>query len=269
MLIGRRRRFGARLRQGVLVLETPTLTTYIPVAAIERVETVEGNRLVIVPTVPEGGRPSSWMVNGRSGPAVDAFARVLRQALPVRDAGEPRADGALLVTEAPVVKPPRHRSLTASRAAVSLYLLAAAAMLIAGVLGPGEWLAALMCWLLGSLSVPLRHGVRAGREMVRETWRLRTRGILVEGRRAAGGYEFTDVRGETQRLSDTAESAELVEILYDPESPESAQVGRHTGGVLAFAVLVFLLSLVMTAALAGLGLAGPLAAFHLSVHGPA
>lgn len=252
----------------MLVLESPALETSIPVAAIERVETVEGNRLVVVLTAPQGDRPSSWTVDGRSGPAVDAFAHVLRQALPVRDASEPRADGALTVTEVPVVKPPLDRRRAASRVAVSLYLLAAAAMLIGGVLGGYDWFVALMCWLMGSIAVPLRHAVRGGREMVRETWRLRTCGILVEGRRAAaGGYKFTDVRGKSHRLRDTAESAERVEILYDPDSPASAQVGRHTGGTLAFAVVVLLLSLAMTTALAALGLAGLLAAVHLSVLG--
>ncbi|MEU9748563.1 hypothetical protein [Streptomyces niveus] len=62
---------------------------------------------------------------------------------------------------------------------MSLYLLAAAAMLVGGLLGAYEWYAALACWLIGSLAIPVRHGVSAGWDMAREGWRLRTSGVLV------------------------------------------------------------------------------------------
>ncbi|MFD4796782.1 hypothetical protein [Streptomyces anulatus] len=148
------------------------------------------------------------------------------------------------------------------RLSVSLCLLAAAAMLLAALLGAHEWYLALGCWLLGFVAVPVRHGVRAGREMIQEVWRLRTRGVLVEGRRQPlGAYEYTDLDGRTHRLVDSYASGQRVEVLYDPAAAgQTAQVGRRTAGTLAFAVLLFLLSLAMTTALAVVGLAGPLTA---------
>lgn len=80
----------------------------------------------------------------------------------------------------------------------------------------------------------------------------------------SGTYEFTDVDGRTRQLTDQYESAEQVQILYDPAAAgQVAQVGRRTAGTLAFAVLVCLLSLAMTVALAALGVAGPLAALDV------
>lgn len=154
------------------------------------------------------------------------------------------------------------RRRTAVRLSVSLCLLAAAAMLVVALLGAHDWYLALACWLLGFAAVPLRHGVSAGREMTREAWRLRTRGVLVEGRRLPSGtYEYTDLDGRTHRLMDSYESARRVEVLYDPAAAgENAQAGRRTADTLAFGVLVCLLSLAMTAALAVIGLVGPLAA---------
>ncbi|MEU9931002.1 hypothetical protein OH828_24575 [Streptomyces anulatus] len=154
------------------------------------------------------------------------------------------------------------RRRTAARLTVSLFLLAAAAMLLAALLGAYEWYLALACWLLGFVAVPVRHGVTAGREMIREVWRLRTHGVLVEGRRQPlGAYEYTDLDGRTHRLVAGYESAQRVEVLHDPAAAgQTAQVGRRTAGTLAFAVLLLLLSLAMTAALAVIGLAGPLTA---------
>ncbi|MFJ9109113.1 hypothetical protein [Streptomyces sp. NPDC102283] len=154
------------------------------------------------------------------------------------------------------------RRRNAVRLSVSLCLLAAAAMLLAALLGAYEWYLALACWSLGLVAVPVRHGVTASREMIQEAWRLRTRGVLAEGRRQPfGAYEYADLDGRTHRLVDSYESAQRVEVLYDPAAPgQTAQVGRRTAGTLAFAVLLFLLSLAMTTALAVIGLAGPLAA---------
>ncbi|MEV6756886.1 hypothetical protein [Streptomyces sp. NPDC051214] len=235
----------------------------IPVAAIERVEVKgpKGRRLVVVLTAPEAGDRESLTVYSRSAPGVLALAHTLRQSLPIRDETQPRADGALLVTRVPVAKPATDWRRVALRCSVSLYLLAAAAMLIRGVSGAAEWYVALACWLIGIVAVPLRHGVRAGWEMARETWRLRTCGVLVEGRKLySGTYEFTDIEGRARQLTDAYESAEQVQILYDPTAAEQvAQVGPRTAGTLAFAALVCLLSLAATVTLAAIGVAGPLA----------
>ncbi|MFF8811530.1 hypothetical protein [Streptomyces pactum] len=263
ILPGRRRGFEARLEQGTLVLKTPAFRRRIPIACIERMESAGsgGRSFTVVLTAPRTIRPTSWTVHGRSAPAVRAFTEALRRKLPVRDSTEPRADGSLLVTETPVAKPPADRRRTAARVAVTLYLLAAAAMLSAGVLGAYEWYVALMCWLFGSLAIPLRHFVYGGWHFVRETWRLRTHGVLVEGRRLyADAYEFTDLEGRVHQLTGTSEYTAQVEILHDPEGRAEAQVGRGTTGTLVFAVLVLLVSLVTATALAVLALAGPLGA---------
>ncbi|MFF2942713.1 DUF3592 domain-containing protein [Streptomyces niveus] len=201
----------------------------------------------------------------RSAPAVRAFADALRLLLPVRDAGEVRTDGALVMTRVPVEKPAMGWRRAALRLLVSLYLLAAAAMAMTGLLGAYEWYAALACWLIGSLTIPVRHGVSAGCDMTREAWRLRTSGVLVEGRKSYHGtYEFTDLDGRIRSLRDSYESAERVRILYDPADPQqAAQVGQRTAGTLAFGGLVCLLSLAMVIALTAIGLAGPLAALHV------
>ncbi|MFC8172368.1 hypothetical protein [Streptomyces sp. NPDC057325] len=272
ILPGRRRGFEARLEHDMLILETPASSRRIPLAAIERTETPKsgGRSFAVVLTAPRTDRPVSWTVSGRRASAVRAFADALQQELPVRDASGPRADGALLVSETPVAKPPVDRRRIASRTAVSFSLLAAAAMLTAGILGAYEWYSALACWLIGSLAVPLRHFVCGSWEITRETWRLRTRGVLVEGRQLyAGAYEFTDLEGGSRELTGTSAYAERVEILYDPGSRTVAQVGRGTTGTLVFAVFFFIVCLSMATALAGLALAGPLIASYrasLSLH---
>ncbi|WP_329142875.1 hypothetical protein OG275_00550 [Streptomyces niveus] len=267
ILPGRRRGVATRLEQGVLTMESRAFERRIPVAAIERVEITgaKGRSLVLVLTAPEKAHAESWKVDSRSAPAVRAFADALRLLLPVRDAGEVRTDGALLVTRVPVEKPTIGWRRAALRLLVSLYLLAAAAMLVGGLLGAYEWYAALACWLIGSLAIPIRHGVSAGWDMAREAWRLRTSGVLVEGRKSYyGSYEFTDLDGRIRSLRDSYESEERVRVLYDPADPQqTAQVGHRTAGTLAFGGLVCLLSLAMVIALAAIGLAGPLAALRV------
>ncbi|OKI70232.1 hypothetical protein AMK14_13625 [Streptomyces sp. TSRI0445] len=150
------------------------------------------------------------------------------------------------------------------RLSVGFYLLAAALMLTTALFGAREWYGAPGCWLAGSIAVPVGH-VRAGGEMGREAWRLRTRGVLVEGRRVyARTYEFTDVEGRTRRLTDDYASGERVEILHGPApGRDTAQIGRRATGTLVFAGCVCLLSLVVAAALVAIGLAGPLAALDV------
>ncbi|MEV8406036.1 hypothetical protein AB0R12_09525 [Streptomyces niveus] len=267
ILPGQRRGVATRLEQGVLIMESRAFERRIPVAAIERVEIrgAKGRSLVLVLTAPDKAHGESWTVDSSSAPAVRAFADALRLLVPVRDAGEVRADGALLVTRVPVEKPAIGWQRAALRLSVSLYLLAAAAMLVVGLLGAYEWYAALACWLIGSLAIPIRHGVSAGWDMTREAWRLRTSGVLVEGRKSYyGTYEFTDLDGRIRSLRDSYESAERVRVLYDPADPQqTAQVGQRTVGTLAFGGLVCLLSLAMVIALTAIGLAGPLAALHV------
>ncbi|MEV5676336.1 hypothetical protein [Streptomyces sp. NPDC052179] len=142
------------------------------------------------------------------------------------------AEAGVAASPAPPKESSRGRSRTVLRLSVGFYLLAAALMLTTGLLGAREWYVALGCWLVGSIAVPVGHGVRAGGEMGREAWRLRTCGVLVEGRRVyARTYEFTDVEGRTRRLTDDYTSGERVEILHDPAPDwDTTQIGRRTTG---------------------------------------
>ncbi|MDQ0600358.1 hypothetical protein QF037_004703 [Streptomyces canus] len=99
-----RRRSVARLRAGVVLLETGGVRHRIPVAAIARVDaTGPGGRVltVVVATTPTDSVTHS--VTSRSAPAVRAFAEAVRRALPVRDADEPRPE----VSAEPVEGPAR------------------------------------------------------------------------------------------------------------------------------------------------------------------
>ncbi|MFJ9704358.1 hypothetical protein [Streptomyces sp. NPDC101234] len=99
-----RRRSAARLRSGVLLREQGGVRRRIPVAAIERVEVRgrTGRELAVFLTSndPRPAAPGRSLVS-RSAPAVREFAEAPRRALPVRDAAEPRPDGASLVSVEP------------------------------------------------------------------------------------------------------------------------------------------------------------------------
>ncbi|MFE2061430.1 hypothetical protein ACFXDH_03365 [Streptomyces sp. NPDC059467] len=112
LILHGRRRTSIRLRDGAVSLAADGVRRRIPVAAIERIHVhgPKGRRLTVVLT---GDEPVVYDLRCRSGPAVHEFAKVVRRALPVRDADEPRQDGAGPVTEEPPerVAPNRLRQL--------------------------------------------------------------------------------------------------------------------------------------------------------------
>lgn len=80
-------------------------------------------------------------------------------------------------------------------------------MLIADVFGAYEWHGAPARWLAGlhrSTTPPRRAGALGD---AREVRRLRTRGLLTEGRRL-----YVDVEGRVHRLAGTSEFAERMVI---------------------------------------------------------
>ncbi|MFV5998262.1 hypothetical protein ACNPQM_39325 [Streptomyces sp. NPDC056231] len=265
-----RARSAARLEAGVLVLELEGVRRRIPVAAIERVETVgsRGRRLVVVLTGGETAGPTTWTLTCRSAHAVHAFAEGLRRALPVRDDTEPQTDGAQLVSEERMPRPDLDWRRLAPRIAGALYGLVLACMAIAAAFGSDRMFLGALCWLFGSLAVPVRHGVRAGWELWREAWGLRCRGILVEGTLVGRysvpsgessilqfEYEFTDAQGAVRRHKGADGGPDRVEILYDPLADDASTVGRGTIAMLVFGAFVLLVCLALFTAAVVSGLA--------------
>ncbi|MFC8277968.1 hypothetical protein ACFUJR_36660 [Streptomyces sp. NPDC057271] len=241
-----RRRASARLRDGVVLLEADGVRRRIPAAAIERVDVhgPKGRRLTVVLT---GDAPVAYHLRCRSVPAVQEFAHAVRRALPVRDADEPRPDGAGLVTEEPLERAAPNRvrllgwSLGGGYALVLVLLLVKGAGVVPGVL----WAVAPGPIAAGGL------GVYGGWQLFREAWVLRTRGITVEGRLQRSHwyngveqytYAYVDSHGVRRERTGSDGGAERAEITYDPADPETTKVGRRTTGQLVFgAVLILLL----------------------------
>ncbi|MFF4548290.1 hypothetical protein ACFY1J_29345 [Streptomyces sp. NPDC001406] len=240
----------------------------IPVAAIERVDVSgrAGRELIVVLTSALPG-PATHCLVSRSAPAVHEFAEALRRALPVRDADEPRRDGAARVTVEPVERPgPEPRNVALGVLGV-LYVLVAAALVARGA---GE--RATVSWAVGVPSVlaPGVAAVVAGLRTLRDTVVLRARGIAVEGRLEFSYdvgtgedaathhvYPYVDARGERRERSGPEGGPSEVEIVYDPEDPDgTTTVGRATVGHLIGALsLALVLGLPMT--LLGPSLVGP------------
>ncbi|MFF7334450.1 hypothetical protein [Streptomyces sp. NPDC008150] len=179
---------------------------------------------------------------------MDEFAQAVRRALPVRDADEPRLDGAGLVTEAPLerARPNRVRQLWWGLGGAYALVFVLLVVTRAGVVPVLLWAAAPEA-IGGGV-----FGVHIGWKMVREAWAMRTRGITVEGRLQQSHwhngdkrytYAYIDNQGEPRELTSPDGGAERAEITYNPADPENAQVGRGTTGWLVFgAALLLLLS---------------------------
>ncbi|MEU2774812.1 hypothetical protein ABZ646_18180 [Streptomyces sp. NPDC007162] len=103
-----RRRSAARLRDGVLLPEQGGVRRRTPVAAIDSVD-VRGRRgrepaVVLTSRAPRPDPPRYALVS-RSAPAMREFTEAPHRALPVRDAAEPRPDGASPVSAEPMEHP--------------------------------------------------------------------------------------------------------------------------------------------------------------------
>jgi len=215
------------------------------VAAIERIDVhgLKGRRLTVVLT---GDEPATYRLSCRSGPAVHEFAQAVRRALPVRDADEPRPDGAGLVAEEPMepVAPNRRRQLWWGLGAAYVLVFV---LLVATGAGAGP----VLLWVAAPEAIGGGgFGAHVGWKMVREAWGMRTRGITVEGRLQESGryndvehhtYAYVDDKGERRELTTSEDSGERAEITYDPAAPESAQFGRGTTGWLVFGAVLILL----------------------------
>lgn len=256
-----RRRASARLRDGAVLMEAYGVQRRIPVTAIERVD-VGGAKERQLTVVLTGDEPTAYHLRCRSASAVHEFAQAARRALPIRDADEPRPNGAELVTEKPLGRaaPNRVRLLRwglGGGYVLVLALLLAKGLLTSGAIGavPG------ILWVVAPLLIAGGvGGVQAGWQVFREPWILRVRGITVEGELHGthwheGGkqyyYAYVDSHGVRRDCKSPDGGAERVEITYDPANPDTAIVGHRTTGWLAFgAVIIVLMGSVLLAGVA-------------------
>ncbi|MEU6573248.1 hypothetical protein [Streptomyces sp. NPDC046805] len=262
----------ARLRSGELLLDAAGVRRRIPVAAIERAEAggAKGRELTVVLTA-VGSDPVTYTLVSRSAPAVREFAEAVRRALPVRDAGEARRDGAGLVSEEPLERPtpkPDRKGRLRRTAWIGCLLMACVLLVGVGVNPLLYWLFSLPVGFAGFLAA------RGGWEFLRDTWVLRTRGITVEGRLTSSFpstgqngtvmqhvYTYVDARGETRERTGSEGGAERVEIVYDPEGPDEVnKVGRGTTVQLIGSLVFFLLGVAVlgVAAVVAWGAVAPL-----------
>ncbi|WP_137994074.1 hypothetical protein [Streptomyces vilmorinianum] len=248
----------ARLRSGELLLESGREVRRVPVAAIDRVEVRGrgGRRLAVVLTGPENGVPETYLLTSRSRIAVERFATVLSEALPVRDAAEPQVPGPRRVT----VERRERRTRPGWRRILAVEpgtaVAAAFCLVMVALLVTGSWAGAL-CWLF----VPLLGGAGVsltslGWKTARDGWVLVTRGITVDGRRKNSGsidhgdtdalyvYLFTDTDGAPRAYRGSNGGRDEEEITYDPRDPGVSQLRRRTVAQLV-AGLALLLVLVL------------------------
>lgn len=198
VLYGRRRSV-ARLRAGVLLLETGGARHRIPVAAIGRVEVSGAKGRVL--TVVLAADLVTYSLTSRSAPAV-----------------RPGIDPGYVILGALVLA----------------YVLVAVVLVVRGA---GE--DAVVCWLVGPMLVGVGGAALAGGvRTVRGAVVLRRRGITVEGRRKRSyevgtgedavmhhTYEYVDALGSTRTRSGREGGSDEVDILYDPEDLGVGAVG--------------------------------------------
>jgi hypothetical protein len=169
---------------------------------------------------------------------VREFAAAVSRALPVRDAGEPRVDGAGLVSEEMVRRWSPSPGQWGAAGLPAVYLPVPLVLWFADRVTP------LVLWLLGPVMAVIgAWAVRDGWEMKGKAAALRSRGITVEGRLESSYeersgdetvtkyvYPFADTRGGIhERRGAQGRGAERVEIVYDPENPQNNKVGRRPG----------------------------------------
>ncbi|MFF1510358.1 hypothetical protein [Streptomyces sp. NPDC058326] len=265
-------RFGrrARLRNGELLLDSRRELRRIPVAAIERVEARGrgGRRLAVVLTGAGAGEAAvTYLLDSRSRFAVERFLAVLDEALPERDADEPRTPGSRQVTVERRGRPEgsglsRLREVRAGTMAAVVFCLVLAALLITET-----WEGALY-WVF----VPLLAGAGVsltalGWTSARQGWVLLMRGITVDGQRENSGsldagdpdalyvYRFIDADGVPRCYRGSNGGRDEEEITYDPRDPAVCQLRRRTTAqLLAGTALLLVLALPLLAAGTALGL---------------
>lgn len=257
-LVLRARRTTALFERDAVLLDRGAMRLRIPLTAIETVRTGGGSRRRVIEIVltSAGATPVVHTLSPPNATAATAFADAVNAALPVRDAVEPRADGATLVTTVPV--PPRterkDRWTTSREGRVQWAFGALFVLGTAAAAATGEWTLALL-WV--TLYTPFLVGCSVAYSVCRATvdwWLLRHRGITVlavykdsdyVGEVLTKTYSFTDVAGGERTFSGSgrlmASDPDRIEVTYDPHTPErmTARKGPvvRTLSFLAYALL--------------------------------
>ncbi|MEV4447806.1 hypothetical protein [Streptomyces mirabilis] len=266
-LVLRARRTTALFERDAVLLDRRGNRLRIPLAAIETVRTGGGSRRRVIGIVltSAGATPVVHTLSPPSTTAATAFADTVNAALPVRDAAEPRADGATLVTTVPV--PPRterkDRWTTSRERRVQWAFGALFALGTALAAATGEWTLVLL-WVTSY--APFLVGCALTHIVYRATvnwWLLRRRGITVlavykdsdyVGDVLIKTYSFADVAGSERTFSGSGRlmgtDPERIEVTYDPCAPKRMTT-RDGPAVRTLSVLAYvLLGLPVTAATA-------------------
>jgi hypothetical protein len=266
-LVLRARRTTALFERDAVLLDRGGMRLRIPLTAIETVRTGGGSRRHVIEIVltSTDATPAVHTLSPPNATAATAFADAVNAALPVRDTVEPRADGATLVTTAPV--PPRterkDRWTTSRERRVQWAFGALFALGTALAAATGEWVFVVL-W--AASYTPFLVGCALTHIVYRVTvdwWLLRRRGITVlavhtdsdyVGEVLVKTYSFTDAAGEERTFRGSgrlvATDPERIEVTYDPCAPKRMTT-RKGPAVRMLSVLAYvLLGLPVTAATA-------------------
>ncbi|MER5178826.1 hypothetical protein ABT009_10715 [Streptomyces sp. NPDC002896] len=274
-LVLRGRRVTARFRRDAVLLEQAWRRSRIriPLAAIETVRTrgrtgqdlgagtTGGPKSRITEIVLTSGSASTdavvYTLRSPSGEAAQAFAAAVTSALPVRDATQPRVDGAELVTMEPRPSAAKRKDRWLAAAQDRAPHLALGGLFVLGLgltAATGNW-APVVLW--AASFTPFLVGCAIALVVYRTTvdwWLLRRRGITVvatfkEKSYGTGTdgettvtkvYAFTDASGTKRKYNGSgkvvATDPERIEVTYDPYDPN--RITARNG--LAVRTLLFL-----------------------------
>ncbi|MFG1670864.1 hypothetical protein [Streptomyces sp. Y7] len=228
------------LEDGSLLLEQDGARRRIPLPAVEEVRPTEGPRGVeVVLTAPEGAGATVYRVAHRVASARDAFVTTVNAALPARDAGEDRRNGAELVETLPgTVRTAWYRKALGD---VALVLAIGVPVVgwIAGLvtlIAHGDLIGAIL-WFFGTKPLIIGlflYGMAAKTLYDRAILRRRGVSVLAAFHRYDGKkrmFRFTDLNGVPRECEiDTAAEPvstqpERFQVSYDPRSPQRVAAG--------------------------------------------
>ncbi|MFK0281989.1 hypothetical protein ACIQVL_16170 [Streptomyces sp. NPDC090499] len=300
-LVLRGRRVTARFKRDAVLLERTWRRSgiRIPLAAIEtvrtrgragadsRASTTAGRKPrvteIVLTSASANTDPVVHTLSSPSGEAAQAFASAVTAALPVRDATQPRVDGAGLVTTQRRLAAKGRKGRWLAAAQDRAHLLALSALFVLGLAlasatGDGilalVWVASFTPFLVGCAITLIVYRTTV------DWWLLRRRGITVVAtfeekvyRTGTDGettvtkvYAFTDASGTKRTYSGgggklVGTDPARIEVTYDPYAQD--RIAARNGPVVR--TLVFLAYTLLGLPASALTVAYPLAFFAVSL----